>query len=258
VPTDTGPMPGAEPFSSDGFGDRARVGALLIHGFTGSPASMRPWGQHLADAGLAVRVPLLPGHGTRWQDLNETRWTDWYDAAEAAFEDLRSRCDQVFVGGLSMGGAVAVRLAEEHGDDLAGVVLVNPSLSTDDRRAALLPLVSQVVSSMPPVGGDIKRPGVSEGAYDRMPTKAAASLRTLWGVALGDLHRITAPVLVFRSTEDHVVPASSVNKLVAGAANTTVEVRALVNSYHVATLDNDAPRIFAESLVFMTSPVAAA
>lgn len=243
-------IPGTEPYAADGDG---RVGALLVHGFTGSPISMRPWGEHLAAAGLSVRVPLLPGHGTRWQDLNRTRWTDWYAAADRALDDLRRRCESVFVGGLSMGGTVAIRLAESR--DIAGAVLVNPSLTSADPRTALLPLLSRLVASVPPVGNDIKQPGVSEGAYDRVPTRAAASLRQMWGVTLADLTRITAPLLVFRSAEDHVVPASSVRALVAGAVNTTVDVRTLVDSYHVATLDNDAPEIFAESLAFLTSPV---
>ena len=59
-------------------GGRA-IGVLLVHGFTGSPASMKPWAQALADQGYAVEVPLLPGHGTRWQDLNQVSWTEWYD-----------------------------------------------------------------------------------------------------------------------------------------------------------------------------------
>ena len=66
-------LPGAEPYSHAG----GRVGALVLHGFTGQPLSVKPWGQHLAGAGLSVEVPRLPGHGTRWQDLNLTTWNDW-------------------------------------------------------------------------------------------------------------------------------------------------------------------------------------
>jgi carboxylesterase len=114
-------QPGSEPFSFEG----GKVGALMVHGFTGSPYSMRPWGSFLADAGLTVLGPRLPGHGTRWQEMNLTRWQDWYGEVERGFDTLRGRCDQVFVMGLSMGGTLALRLAEEKGDDLAGVVTVN-------------------------------------------------------------------------------------------------------------------------------------
>lgn len=240
-------VPGAEPYSFDA----GRVGALVIHGFTGNPISMRPWAEHLAAAGLSVRLPRLPGHGTRWQDLNATRWEDWYSCAVDSLGDLRRRCDEVYVCGLSLGGTLALRIAEERAAEVAGAILVNPSLSTDDRRAALLPLLSRVMASFPPVGDDIKKPGVTEGAYARLPLKAAASVQRLWAVVLADLARVTAPILAFRSLEDHVVPASSMSLLVAGAHATRVDVRELRDSYHVATLDNDAPRIFAETLDFV-------
>src|SRR3954468_17441690 len=118
--------PEAEPFAVDG----APVGVVVCHGFTGMPGSMRPWAEALAAAGLTVRLPRLPGHGTRWQDANKVGWQDWYDELERAFDDVRSRCEQTFLVGLSMGGTLSLRLAERRGDDVAGVVVVNPALFT--------------------------------------------------------------------------------------------------------------------------------
>lgn len=245
-------LPGAEPWSADG----GRTGALVLHGFTGNPRSMRPWAEMLGAAGLTVRLPLLPGHGTRWQDLQRTRWTDWYATAERALDELTARCDDVFVLSLSMGGALSLRLAEEH--PIAGQVLVNPAIASDDRRLRLLPLLSLVVPSVPPVGDDIKAPGVSEGAYPRVPTKAAASMSRLWKVLVPDLGRVTAPTLVYRSVDDHVVAKVSIDTLVAGATNAEVEVVELLDSFHVATLDNDAQRIFDGSLAFIRAHGSAA
>src|SRR6202034_3106811 len=101
-------LPGAEPFEHDG----GRVGVLLCHGFTGSPQSLRPWAQFLAEAGLTVSVPLLPGHGTSWQEMNRTTSDDWLATAGQALAELRAQCDEVFLMGLSMGGCLALRLAE--------------------------------------------------------------------------------------------------------------------------------------------------
>src|SRR6058998_3525721 len=109
----------AEPFAADGV----PVGAVLCHGLTGMPGSMRPWAEALAAAGMTVRLPRLPGHGTRWQDANKVHWQDWYDELERAFDDVRSRCEQTFVLGLSMGGTLALRLAQQRGDDVTGVVV---------------------------------------------------------------------------------------------------------------------------------------
>ena len=240
-------MPGAAPFSFDG----GTVGALLVHGFTGTPQSMRLWGEFLAAAGLTVSCPLLPGHGTRWQEMNATGWRDWYGTAEAALRALRSTCDTVFVMGLSMGGTLTLRLAEEHGDAVAGAVTVNASLTTDRRDAALAPYLSRIAPSVKGVGNDIKAPGVTEVAYGRVPLKAFASLRELWSVTRADLRRITRPVLAFRSVTDHVVEPSSGRALLAGATSCKIDEVLLANSFHVATLDNDKETIFKESLEFV-------
>ena len=80
--------PTAEPFHAGATPDPTdgqRVGVLLSQGFTGSPASMVPWGRYLAEQGFGVAVPRLPGHGTTWQELNRTRWADWYGEVERAF-----------------------------------------------------------------------------------------------------------------------------------------------------------------------------
>jgi carboxylesterase len=212
---------------------------------------MRPWGEFLAAAGLTVSCPLLPGHGTRWQDMNRTRWQDWFAAVDVAFTTLRERCATVFAAGLSMGGTLALLLAERRGRDVAGVVTVNPSLTTERRDAALAPLLSKIVPSVRGIASDVKAPGIREVAYDRVPLRAFASLRQLWTVTAPDLHRVVSPVLTFRSVTDHVVEASSGRLLLAGATSCAVEERLLPNSFHVATLDNDKEMIFKGSLDFV-------
>jgi carboxylesterase len=240
--------PDTEPFAADG----GRIGVLVSHGFTGTPASMRPWAEHLAAAGFSVRLPLLPGHGGSWQDTNRTTWQDWYGTVEDAYRELAERCDVVFGCGLSMGATLVTRLAEQHPDGIAGLVLVNPAYGTRRFDAKLAPYIAWAVRSRPGIGGDIKKPGVAEPAGDRMPVVAFASLQRLWKVTVTDLAELRAPVLLFRSREDHVVDSLSAQLLVAGALNTTVREIVLENSYHVATLDNDAAAIFAGSVEFIT------
>ena len=240
-------LPGAEPFLHDGSDD---IGVLLCHGFTSTPQSMRPWGEHLAAEGLTVRCPRLPGHGTDWREMNRTRWTDWYGCVVHELDALAARCATVLVGGLSMGGALALRLAQERAALVAGLVLVNPSVTTLRRELALLPVLSRVVASVPPVGNDIAKPGATELAYPRTPLRAANSLRELWRVVRADLPRVTQPVQVYRSAVDHVVePVNSRIVLDSIASTDTTDV-VLPNSFHVATLDNDAQTIFTGSVAF--------
>jgi len=243
----------AQPFHAEaGPGpDGRRVGVLLVHGFTGSPYSVRPWGEYLAERGLAVAVPRLPGHGTTWQEMNRTGWRDWYDEVARAFDKLSANCDAVVAGGLSMGGALALRLAVDRGSDVAGLVLVNPALTNASPGHQLVPLLQHVVPSTKGVTNDIKKPGVDEHGYHRSPLRAAASMFQAWKQLIEHLPKVTQPLLMFRSTDDHVVPASSGRYIMSRVSSTDRTETLLENSYHVATLDNDAPVIFAESEQFV-------
>jgi carboxylesterase len=248
-------LPGAEPIDLPG----GPVGVLLSHGFTGSTQSMRPWAEHLAAAGLTVVAPRLPGHGTTWQEMNKTGWSDWYGELERAFDDLRGRCSSVFAMGLSMGGALVLRLAEERPDQVAGLVTVNAALASERKDVKyLLPLLSKVLPSLRGIGSDIKKEGVTEHAYPRVPLKALAQLTAAQVVVRRDLHKITCPILAYRSSIDHVVEPISGRLLVEGCAGGTIEERVLDNSYHVATLDNDAPAIFEGSVEFVRAHAPAA
>ena len=247
-------MAGAEPFELPG----GPVGVLLCHGFTGTPQSMRPWGEALAGAGFTVRCPLLPGHGTRWQDANASTEDDWYGELSAALDDLRSRCTAVVVAGLSMGGTLALRLAERRPDDVDALVLVNPSLLTERLDAKLLPLLARVTPSWAPIASDIKKPGSTELAYPKLPTRAAIALRRLWAAVRADLGSVRAPLLVFRSVEDHVVEPASTRLLLAEVGSSDTTEVLLHDSYHVATLDNDAPLICSRSVEWIRERVPAA
>lgn len=228
-----------------------RIAVLLSHGFTGSPISMRPWGEYLAEQGYAVAVPLLPGHGTTWQDLNTKRWDDWVGALEDELVKLRLDHDAVVVGGLSMGGALTLRLAADHADEIAGIMLVNPAVATKRLDVKLLPVLKHLVPSFPAIGNDIKKPGALEGAYPRTPLKAVHSLIHSWRRLRADLPRVTAPIIYFRSAADHVVDESSEPLIMAGVSSTDVTRVELPESFHVATLDNDAPTIFEKSAEFV-------
>jgi carboxylesterase len=239
--------PSAEPFYAAGDA----TGVLVLHGFTGAPASVRPWGETLAAQGFTVLVPLLPGHGTTWQDMNTTRWTDWYAEASRSLDRLTSECDEVFVCGLSMGGCLALRLAEERGADVAGLALVNPSVIDANRALLAVPVLKRVVGSVKGITDDIKKPGTIEYGYDRLPLRALDSLRALWKTTRDDLAKVTAPLLVFRSAEDHVVKPLSTQIVLQGVSSRDVAEQVLFDSYHVATLDNDAEAIFDATAAFI-------
>ncbi len=228
----------------------------MLHGFTGNPQSMRGLAMALADAGLTVEMPLLPGHGTEMADMLPTRWQDWSGAAEAAYADLAARSDGVAVVGLSMGGTLSAWLAQHH-PEIAGLALVNPLLMSPDE--ATVSLVQSMVDGgdevAPGIGSDIAMDGVVEDAYEGLPLRAALSLFAAAGDVEAAIESVTCPVIVFTSRQDHVVDPKSSDLLVARAKG-PVEQVFLERSYHVATLDYDKDEIEARTVEFVTSVLA--
>jgi carboxylesterase len=239
-------IPGHEAWSG-GEGD---VGVLVLHGYTASPYAVRPLAQLIANAGYAVELPRLPGHGTHWKDLAKTTWRDWAREAIGAFEVLRSRSRVQVVVGLSLGGALGLHLAATR-DDIAGVAVVNPSVWTGDPRVKLLPLLKLLVPSFPGIANDIALEGGDEHAYDRLPTRSSASLVEFQKVVREALGEVTCPVLVLTSPQDHVVEPVCSDMVREGVASSDVQQIMLERSYHVAWLDHDREQLEQEVLAFI-------
>jgi len=242
-------MQGAEPWSAVGGAN----GVLVLHGFTGNPQSMRPLAEALATAGFTVELPLLPGHGTAVEDMVPTRWEDWSGSAESQFQALAARCDRVVVVGLSMGGALTCWLAERH-PHVAGIALVNPMVHAPDAefRAGIQSLLDAGTEVFDAIGSDIKKEGPVEAAYPGTPLAAVLSLFEGVDEVEGRLADIRCPTLLLSSREDHVVDPVSGEVLVASVGG-PVERVFLEDSYHVATLDNDAPLIEDRVVAFATA-----
>lgn len=241
------PHPAARSVSHEG----GPVGVLLCHGFTGSPASLRPWAEHLAKAGYTVELPRLPGHGSSRDAMSITRWPDWFTRVERSLLLLAQRCETIIVAGLSMGGCLALRLAQVHGAHVQGLVLVNPAIASADRRLLALPVLRHLVPSMPGISNDIALPGQDEHAYHRTPLKPLHSYTQMWKRVRRDLPAITQPVLLFRSANDHVVDGTSAPLILSGVSSSDVTHVLLHRSHHVATLDYDAETIFTKSHEFI-------
>ncbi len=240
-------LPGAEPWSSKG----GSHGVLVLHGFTGNPQSMRPLAEAVAAAGYSVDLPLLPGHGTSIDDMLPTRWDDWSQAAEAAFQGLAARCDQVAVAGLSMGGTLTCWLAEQH-PEIAGIAVVNPLIEApdDEFRRGIQALLDAGTEVFDAIGSDIAKEGAVEAAYPGTPLAALLSLFEGADTVAARLGEIHCPTLLLSSRSDHVVDPVSGDVLERSAGG-PVERVYLERSFHVATLDYDAPLIEERVVAFV-------
>ncbi len=231
-------LSGAEPASVDG----GPIGVLVLHGFTGTPHSMRPIADALADSGHTVELPLLPGHGTIVEDMIATSFDDWAAHVESVYRDLAARVDRVFTIGLSMGGSLTLWLAARH-PELAGIVTINAAAVPDEDLAeGIEAFVASGAELMDAIRGDISKPGTPEVAYDQTPLRPLLSLQKALVELEHTLAAVTVPTLLITSEQDHVVPAET-RHYIASRIAVDPEHLTLLDSYHVATLDHDQEKI---------------
>jgi carboxylesterase len=244
----------ASPFSLGP--ERARAGAVLIHGFTGTPYEMRLLGEHLAERGLAVEGPALAGHGpSPARPLREARWPDWIRSAEEALDRLRARAERVAVVGLSMGALVALEAARRHADVRALVAmstalrLVPAAMRFDEIVTRVSTRVPLDALSLPKIAGsdiaDAEQRRLNEIAQGTagMPLAALHSLVDFGRSVEARLHEIRQPALLMHSRQDHTIPFAIMNEVGARLGG-PVETVALERSFHVLPLDVERAHVF--------------
>lgn len=229
-----------------------RAGALIIHGFTSTAESMRSVADAVAEAGYEVELPLLPGHGTHWQDLAATPAEAMLSAVSDAYDRLSERSDVVVPVGLSMGGALALWVGAQK--KAAGVVVINPGLRLRRGTGTIARFVSRVKPTIAPLAGDIAKPGVTEEAYEVTPLRAVWQLDRLFSRARSALPQLAAadiPVMLLRSPIDKVVGSSSAELLKRTVPQTREVI--LRRSRHVAPLDHDAELVGRRTVQFIAA-----
>lgn len=241
--------PRVEPFRR-GTGER---GCLLLHGFTGSPAEMRPLGDHLAGRGWKVSGPVLPGHGTVVTDLASTGWPDWFATALEAWEELGRETRVRVVAGLSVGALLALHLAATRPDEVAALVALAPALRLKRQRTANHARWIARIPALPRRFAFIPKrfPSRETPAYDQVPVRALASLVDLQDVVRKELPLVTAPCLILAGAHDETIHPQSPAEVEAGVASEMLRSARYPASGHILTEDADAPRVHADVTGFL-------
>jgi carboxylesterase len=241
-----------EPF--DLVGDGA-VGVVCVHGFTGTPYEMRYLGDALARAGFSVRGIRLPGHGTRVEDLDRTKWSDWADAVEHAYDSMRRTCNQVAVVGQSLGGLLALHLASRRSDVAAVASLAAPlwleGLSARVARWAADGMLHRIRAIPKFYGSDVrdKRTRAENPSYNAIPTRALAELSAFMRVVEGELGKIKQPVLVLHGEHDHTASVKCAYRIAQRTCATRMRILPL--SYHLLAADVERDIVAAEVVDFL-------
>lgn len=229
-----------KPFLHEGGGK----GILLIHGFTGCVSHMRPLGDALADRGYTVMGFNLPGHAATEKEMGQTDWSQWLQASRDALAKLRRRCDQVTVAGLSMGGDIALILAEEGLADACAAISApmasrNPWIHAAPFAAPFKPRVSWA----PPTERHQTLDPAFDYGYSGFPTRKLIDLQYLMRKARRNLFRLRCPLLAVQSTGDRTVWPGSLTCILQGVSSQHKQKLVLRDVPHVCTLSSELPAI---------------
>ncbi len=231
------------------------MGCLLLHGFTGATPEVRPLGEYLASKGIAVRAPLLPGHGATAGRLNRVRWEDWLCAAQVELVALRERCQAVFVAGLSMGALLSIHLAIMY-PDVAGLILYSPALAVANKFLPLARFAYPFIKQFPTQPDtDLTDPDAPARLwhYRTYPVRGAAEFYKLQRVVRAEIRDAKAPAIVFFSTGDATLDPQAAQLTFDGLGAEDKELVTLHNSGHCLTVDTERESVFARTYGFIVA-----
>lgn len=231
-----------QPFFLEG-GEHA---VLLIHGFTGSVAHMRPLGEALHAQGFTVQGINLPGHGVSMDAMAQTGWQEWLQAVKEAVVSLKHRYERVSVAGLSMGGCLSLLLAEQM--KITACAVISAPMAVKNRLLPLSGIASLFIKRIMWQNNPERQKRLDERydyGYPGFPTRCGADLNRLIHMARRNLHAIRCPLLVIQSHADETIAPESAQVILAGVSSAKKGVLWLEDVPHACTISKEYPRMAA-------------
>ena len=215
------------------------IGVVLVHGFLASPAELRSYGEKLAALGYPVIGVRLRGHGTSPWDLRDRNWKEWLGSVRRGFEIISAFADKVCLVGFSTGGALALRLAAEQPENLAGVVAVSVPVKFRNRNLIFVSVihginkltkwVSSLEGLMPFRSNESEHPDIN---YRHIPMRGLFELRRLIDNMKRRLSDVICPVAVIQGTEDQIIDSKSAEIVLKKIASKDASLHMIPSKRH--------------------------
>ncbi|MDQ0338422.1 carboxylesterase [Caldalkalibacillus uzonensis] len=222
--------------------DQSPVGVLLLHGFTGTTLELEPLGRHLHAEGWTVHAPLLKGHGLTPEEMGCTTWVDWFVSAKEGYRRLLEEgCAHIVVVGLSMGGLLAIKVAQH--EPVVGIVTLCAPMRVRDPRLSLAKYAQYVLPYAKRRGRKADHIEPHLYVYERTPLSCVVSLEELMHNVRHVLPCIKQPALIIQAEQDETVHPCSGQMLYEQLGSTDKELVMFKQSGHIITLDHEQERL---------------
>lgn len=227
------------------------VGCLVIHGFTGTPGELRELGERIHNKlGYTVLGVRLKGHGTTVEDMEKCKYTDWIKSVEEGLDRLKKNCSKIYVVGHSMGGLLALYIAEHY--DIDKVITLAPAIANKDRMSAFVPILKHFVKYSE--WGESYRPEEELKylvGYNKFPVSSVHELIKLQKVVRKDLKLVKVPILFIQSKKDQSVHPNGINIIEKNVSTKDITKIYLENCGHNLTVECEKEKVYEEVIKFM-------
>lgn len=210
------------------------IGVLLLHGWTSPPDEFLPLAEYLNSFGYSVSAPLLRGHGTKPEDLLGVTWKDWLEDTQKDLRELEKHASKIFVGGISMGGNLAMLISKE--ENVAGIISLGTPIKFHFQTLAKISLFFMGLLKTyrrkyyPPW---IRKRMKKRKVYPSYPVENAKEVIRLAEYTQKFLPRIKKPILIIQSTTDHLVSRRTPRIIFDNTGSKEKEIFWVENAYHV-------------------------
>ncbi len=245
------PQLAGDAFFWPGTGPKAHIGILLSHGFSATAAEVRLLAERLHAAGYTVAGPLLPGHKTTSEDLNIRRWPEWVATIETTHAQLKQSCDQILVGGESLGGLLALYHASRH-PEVAAILTYSPAIQLKFLTRLGAALLAPFVKEFKPQAGPHTKVDDYWQGYAVRPAQAVRQLVEFNGVVRRLLPKVQPPLLIVQGCLDQTIDTSGADLLYTRVGSHLKELHWMEKSSHCVILDQELPQVADLTLNFIT------
>jgi len=241
-----------QPFFFEGTNGK---GVLLIHGWTSTAYEVRRLGKYLNEKGFTVSGPMLRGHGTKPENLEGVKWQNWMEDLSLAFNQLKNKCDEVYIGGTSIGGNLSILLAAEKPEAKGIILMATPYKIKFEKALAVLGSIWKLLKPYnrkyyPPTFGSA-RTITRQISYQRYSIKSAMEVYALLQVSRKKLGKITQPCFLIQSTHDHIIAKGSLEKIYNKINSKVKEKKYIKRAYHTFISDIKNESVFKDILNFL-------